>query len=375
VALGFGPEGLVLNSGEFQQLVIPWKDFLQDWRKMGNFAIFVNGLASPQPTARDGAQGNHGGLQAPVKSHEVLDPAKIPQSLNLPVGLDLPSDMAETVPARRPVPLGQPKNAPAFLTGVALPSPSGNLEQPVVDMSLSGPAPSPDPDGEAHEDAHAQPHSDLQGVAQAKGQGRASERKAAAGPVPGGLSIVMESLPLPDEGPSFTQSDVGTPLALPVVPLPEEQPIAGELIGSDFKGPATVPGARTPSQAMGAQAAAANGQQAPPSDQKGAAEPSGARQANAQKPLADGSYGEASGQGWDGVPLILPVVPLPDMATVSGESAAPGSGEPAVPAPKGTAVTTGSLAPSQAGRPKKAEGSGASTAMPSEETPVMGWER
>jgi hypothetical protein len=62
--------------------------------------------------------------------------------------------------------------------------------------------------------------------------------------------LVMEPLPGPDSGgQGFSESDLGSPLLLPVVPLPEELPLGGERMGSDFQGPATVPGATTPNQA------------------------------------------------------------------------------------------------------------------------------
>jgi hypothetical protein len=41
VAVGYGPEGLVANSGVIQQEIIPWSDFLTRWHSFGNIAILV----------------------------------------------------------------------------------------------------------------------------------------------------------------------------------------------------------------------------------------------------------------------------------------------------------------------------------------------
>ncbi|MDR1085900.1 MAG: C39 family peptidase [Deltaproteobacteria bacterium] len=41
VAVGYGPEGLVANSGVIQQEIIPWSDFLTRWYSFGNIAILV----------------------------------------------------------------------------------------------------------------------------------------------------------------------------------------------------------------------------------------------------------------------------------------------------------------------------------------------
>jgi hypothetical protein len=74
----------------------------------------------------------------------------------------------------------------------------------------------------------------------------------------------MEPLPRSDSGGGFSETDVGTPLILPVVPLPDEQPVTGALIGSDFKGPVTVPGARRPNpNASASQGAKKDGKSQP----------------------------------------------------------------------------------------------------------------
>ncbi|MDR2368329.1 MAG: hypothetical protein LBF58_09520 [Deltaproteobacteria bacterium] len=219
VAVGYGPEGLVVNSGLIQQQVIPWKDFLGQWRKMGNFTIIVSGRAADAP----GDQGAEGEV-------EVLSPTKVSQTLNLPEGLDVPESLSESP---RPAAYAPPApKAPAFLTGAELPAPKKPAEAPIIDFTGH-------PSLEIPGDPGAEPAAPEAGE---------PGPKASSGP-----GLVMEPLPKPDGvasgGEGFSETDVGLPLMLPVVPLPEEQPITGELIGSDFKGPATVPGAMTPRQA------------------------------------------------------------------------------------------------------------------------------
>ena len=244
VALGYAPEGLVVNSGLVQQEILPWKDFFAQWRKMGNFTIFVNGLApgGPLPEGQGPASGQGAGKatepakgQGPVvpEGVEVVSPARASQVLDLPEGIDVPEEINEVRPAPTYVLPGQ--RVPDFLTGAALPA-SSTTEAPIVD--LTGQAPPP-------EERDIQTDSD-------KALGGSLAEAGPGGPGKGkpGLTLAMEPLPLPDggSGKGFNETDVGLPLMLPVVPLPEEQPISGTLMGSDFKGPATVPGAKTPNQ-------------------------------------------------------------------------------------------------------------------------------
>ncbi|MDR3204217.1 MAG: C39 family peptidase [Deltaproteobacteria bacterium] len=41
-ALGYGPHGLVVNSGLIQQQIMPWSKFLTQWYKSGNFALIID---------------------------------------------------------------------------------------------------------------------------------------------------------------------------------------------------------------------------------------------------------------------------------------------------------------------------------------------
>ncbi|MDR1576786.1 MAG: C39 family peptidase [Deltaproteobacteria bacterium] len=47
VALGYGPEGLVINTDTVKQSIMPWAEFLTRWLKFQNLAILVE---SPIPT-------------------------------------------------------------------------------------------------------------------------------------------------------------------------------------------------------------------------------------------------------------------------------------------------------------------------------------
>ncbi|MDR0550091.1 MAG: C39 family peptidase [Deltaproteobacteria bacterium] len=50
VALGYGPEGLVVNSATVQQLIIPWAEFLTRWLKFQNLALLVESPTEPIAT-------------------------------------------------------------------------------------------------------------------------------------------------------------------------------------------------------------------------------------------------------------------------------------------------------------------------------------
>jgi hypothetical protein len=233
VAVGYGPEGLVVNTGQVQQQILPWRELLTDWRKMGNFAIFVTGLA-PATGSAQGPGASAGEPVEPQVPREVLLPARVPQAMNLPVGLDLPEDLS-TVSPYESIPTTAKQGTPTFLTGTDLPDPKTRQEKPIIDIS-------------GHPDADiADPAEDAEDT----DSDQLTVKKGAAP----GEAVVMEPLPTPEGGSEagIRQKDLGPPLILPVVPLPEEQPITGSRMGSDFKGPATVPGARTPGQATGSE--------------------------------------------------------------------------------------------------------------------------
>jgi hypothetical protein len=50
VALGYGPEGLVVNSATVRQVIVPWAEFLTRWAKFRNLALLVENPDQPPPT-------------------------------------------------------------------------------------------------------------------------------------------------------------------------------------------------------------------------------------------------------------------------------------------------------------------------------------
>jgi hypothetical protein len=50
VALGYGPEGLVVNSANVKQEILPWAEFLTRWFKFKNLAILLENPAKPSPS-------------------------------------------------------------------------------------------------------------------------------------------------------------------------------------------------------------------------------------------------------------------------------------------------------------------------------------
>jgi hypothetical protein len=251
VALGYAPEGLVVNSGMVQQEILPWADFFAQWRKMGNFTIFVNGLAPggpppegqgppPAPGAEKSPEPSKGPSKGPVpvvpEGVEVVSPTRVSQILDLPEGIDVPEEIDEARPTPTYVIPGP--RVPDFLTGAALPA-SETRQAPIVDLTDKAPPP---------EEKDIQTDSDKAAARAAQEAERGESATDGTGKGNPVLKVTLEPLPLPDggSGKGFSETDVGLPLMLPVVPLPEDQPVTGTLIGSDFKGPATVPGAKTP---------------------------------------------------------------------------------------------------------------------------------
>ncbi|MDR1676924.1 MAG: C39 family peptidase [Deltaproteobacteria bacterium] len=277
VAVGYGPEGLVVNSGLVQQEILSWNVFLKDWRRMGNFTIFISGKASESAfetketgTAASAPTALNNASESP-SSPEVVNPARAPQALNLPTGVDLPEELAEIRPAgtakKLPDEYLAARDEPNIITGADIPGPRPSTESPIVDLSgypnLSENS-GTESGGSSAKTSSNTPRDQNEALAAQRGgeagdnvaetaeaaderdkKGQSKARKPK-------LTMVLEPLPLADDHPNetgFSQKDVGLPpLMLPVVPLPEEQPITGSRMGSDFTGPATVPGARTPSQ-------------------------------------------------------------------------------------------------------------------------------
>ncbi|MDR1110976.1 MAG: C39 family peptidase [Deltaproteobacteria bacterium] len=235
VAVGFGPEGLVVNTGEVQQRIAPWPDLIGDWRRMGHFAILVEGRDAQGAAATgDGtgepAPGSPALDPGPV---EVVSPARISQALNLPVGLDLPEGLADARPPAGAA-LASPAadaQGPRYLTGADIPGARTEAPAPVIDISN---------------------HPALA----AEGTSEEVEKEEAPAQAASSLGdLLMAPLPAAEpgrqEGVGFSQEDLGTPAYLPVVPLPEEMPPSGSPMGPAFQGPATVPGASVPGRAAG----------------------------------------------------------------------------------------------------------------------------
>jgi hypothetical protein len=53
VALGYGPEGLVINTDTVRQAIMPWSEFLTRWRQYQNLAILVE---NPRAPNKEGAE-------------------------------------------------------------------------------------------------------------------------------------------------------------------------------------------------------------------------------------------------------------------------------------------------------------------------------
>jgi hypothetical protein len=53
VALGYGPEGLVVNSATVQRLILDWDDFLKRWTAFGRLAILVEPPDTPSPAREE----------------------------------------------------------------------------------------------------------------------------------------------------------------------------------------------------------------------------------------------------------------------------------------------------------------------------------
>jgi hypothetical protein len=51
VALGYGPEGLVVNSADVRQQILPWAEFLTRWYRFRNLAILLESPGEPGPAA------------------------------------------------------------------------------------------------------------------------------------------------------------------------------------------------------------------------------------------------------------------------------------------------------------------------------------
>ncbi|MDR1049611.1 MAG: C39 family peptidase [Deltaproteobacteria bacterium] len=244
VALGYGPEGLVVNSGLVEHEIIPWSRLLTAWLRSGNFAIVVRApgdKAAPAPPAPDDP--------APLVTD---DYSGSPGGRGFPVGADYPAVTKGGLPLVSEALAGPPPEPPA--DGGASPSPSpvavpaGLLPDAMMPAALQGAdLPSPYP------------------VASEPILNMTSRSRGAAG---GGTTHGSgnESDDLSDfeshevleggnsRGAGISEGHIGVPARLPVVPLPEDQPVAGARYGgAEFEGPATVPGASAPGRGTGAE--------------------------------------------------------------------------------------------------------------------------
>jgi hypothetical protein len=222
-AVGYGPQGLVVNTGLIQQEIIPWSTLLTDWLRLGNFAILVEGLKPSTDAEPAVAPGNSPGQKTDGASPESLPGAGLNQTAYPAVAEgSLPKvDEALSAPALnqgpenaqplRPVLWIQEPDLPTNLQGAELPAPYPTRQEPIINMT--------DP----------------------------SRRQDEADPASGGA---WERHSSDEASTGLSESHIGVPLTLPVAPLPEIQPVNGSPYGeAPFQGPATVPGARVPGAA------------------------------------------------------------------------------------------------------------------------------
>ena len=232
VAVGYNPDGLVVNSGEIQQELVPWSSILTSWYKLGNFAIFIEGEAGEKsandPARSDGADsGESSDFTPPLTGQAWLDGASPTEAGELQNGSrggpreGLPEDPrgesgARSGAARTPdgvegmggklVVIESAYPVPAALAGADLPLDRPESKQPVI--SFVGRPPRSEA-GLADMDAKAASEKSLENFGAPAGAGAGAPNSEAP------LSEIVEE-------------SLGPPMVLPVVPLPEDDPLAPE---------------------------------------------------------------------------------------------------------------------------------------------------
>jgi hypothetical protein len=106
VVVGYGPDGVVANSGLIQQQLISWSSFLTDWFRMGNFAILISGL--------EGAEQQEPEQSSEQSAMPYISPSPYP---NIPI--------------------------PVELQGADLPEPKHLRSEPIINVMATPPTPPP----------------------------------------------------------------------------------------------------------------------------------------------------------------------------------------------------------------------------------------
>jgi hypothetical protein len=243
VAVGYSPEGLVVNSGEIQQQLLSWSSVLTSWLKLGNFAIFVNGPAQAQVEGEEQLTGE-AWLSAPTS-----DSAAFPEAEGLLKGASSPQDgapgsaSASASPASgsllpagvTPVPTPAEIEAmggrtviiqsaypvPPALAGADLPVERAESKQPVISFVGAPPLsiPKREPSKDEGEKAEAE-----KGESQGSDSAKAPIKVDAASPEAEAALAAEGQLVVVSGG--IEETDLAPPKMLPVVPMPEDDPLA-----------------------------------------------------------------------------------------------------------------------------------------------------
>jgi hypothetical protein len=131
VIVGYGPDGVVANSGLIQQQLIPWSGFLTDWFRMGNFAILISGLQGAPETEPEPTQSSApSDFVSPTPHPNIPTPTEL-QGADLPQNYTIRPEPVVTINAVLPAP-----PPPADSGGVLGPARDihGNLILPVVPL-------------------------------------------------------------------------------------------------------------------------------------------------------------------------------------------------------------------------------------------------
>jgi hypothetical protein len=230
VAVGYSPEGLVVNSGEIQQQLLSWSSVLTSWLKLGNFAIFVSPPAKAQGKGEAGLTGE-AWLNAPAFDSAVSSeraeapPGEAPSQAfgsTLPPGVTpVPTPADIEAMGGRTVIIQSAYPVPPALAGADLPVDRVESKQPVI--SFVG-APMQDipkrepPKAEGGDSEPLKTDSPASGLAKAPIKVDAASPEAEAALAAEGRMVVVSG--------GIEETDLAPPKKLPVVPIPEDDPLA-----------------------------------------------------------------------------------------------------------------------------------------------------
>jgi hypothetical protein len=376
VAVGYGPDGLVVNTGDIQQELASWSPILTSWHKMGNFAIFIEGPDGSALPGSGGAAALPGGAALPEAGglrEGALPASSGPAPAQAPAasqGLVIQS--AYPVPAGligADLPLDKPGSSEPIINFVGRPP----REEPAVPAALAAPATAP------------------------VGAEAASGAAAEGGSEPG-ANAASEEAPL---SAGITEESLAPPKVLPVVPLPEDDPLgpaAAAAAAEDAakkaaaKAPSPSPESQAPAgpfqtgQILGNPRAAPAAAAASSNSPAAASAPAAAADSNAAPADSSGKAGSTQDNGPQalGNPSPSPDPGYAVITTSSGEVI----GDPAE-SDEGYASITTSSGQRVGDRPADATPPGVVTLSPfllesggpqaapppGEAVPIMGWER